>query len=183
MPDFAYPLIAIRNDGATITAYTPEEASAFNRLRPGRHHVERIHYIAVMGRDGPVWRESTVRHEWIIRDDHGRIVLHEDLPSTDAPRGGWRRRRLVEAQEAAERGLPIPRTGRRHRYSSGYRAFRTNIAMRAAEAALDQDLADWDIATAKVGRRRAHDLPQVRDDVEWRSGRRCWKDYRGTQWR
>lgn len=183
MPDFTYPLVAIRNDGTTITAHTPEEACAFNRLRPGHCHVERILYIAAMGRDGPIWRESAVHHEWIVRDDHGRIVLHEDLPSTDAPRSGWLRRRLVEAQEAAKRGLPIPRTGRRRRYSSGYRAFRTNIAMRAAEAALAHDLADWEITIPNVGRRRAHDLPQVWDDVEWRSGRRCWKDYRDTQWR
>lgn len=183
MTDLAYPLAAIHDDGTTIIAATPIEAAAFNRLRPGPKHVDSIMWIAAIGREGPIWRTSTVRHEWIVRDHHGATVLHEDLPSTDAPRRGWLRRRLVEAQDAAARGLPIPGTGARRRYSSGFRGFRTNIAMRAAEAALADDLVDWGVANARVGRVRAHDLPQVWDDVAWRANRRSWKDARRTQWR
>ena len=84
---------------------------------------------------------------------------------------------------AAERGLPIPGTGRSHRYSRGYRSFRVNASMRAAEAALDGDLADWGVAHMHVGRTRRQDLPQVWDDVAYRWKRRSWKEVRATQWR
>ncbi len=183
MPDFVYPLVAIRDDGTTITATSPDEAAAFNRLRPGRQHVHGFMWISAIGPSGPIWREQVTRHEWIVRDDHGATVLHEDLPRTDAPRMGWLRRQLRDAQDAAARGLPIPGTGRRRRHSAGYRSFRTDLAMRAAEAALAGDLADLGFEGMRVGRTRAPELPQVWDDVPWRSRRRCWKDYRATQWR
>lgn len=183
MTDFTYPLTAIRDDGKTIIAATPIEAAAFNRLRPGPKHIVAYMWIAAIRRDGPVWQTSTTAYEWIVRDHYGKTVLHEDLPRTDARRIGVLRRRVIDARTAADRGLPIPGTGARRRYSSGYRDFRTNIAMRAAEASLRDDLADWGVANARVGRTRVHDLPQVWDDVEWRSNRRSWKDTRRTQWR
>lgn len=183
MIDFTYPLTAIRDNGETIVAVSPEQAAAFNYLRPGPKHVESVLWISAITRAGPVWRKHTIHHEWIVRDHHGAVVLHEDLPRTNAPRHGWLRRRLLEAREAAERGLPIPGTGVRRRYRHGYRTFRFNIAMRAAEAALRDDLAEWGVPTARVGRIRSHTLPQVCDDVQWRSDRSCWKNYRRTQWR
>lgn len=183
MTDFVYPLVAIRDDGETIIARSPDEAAAFNRLRPGPRHVQGFMWISGRSPAGPVWRESVTRHEWIVRDHLGAVVLHEDLPRTTAPRHDWLRRRAIEVQKAAERGLPIPGTGRSVRYSRGYRAFRKNVAMRAAEAALDDDLEAWGIPHARVGRRRVPGLPQVWDDVPWRADRRCWKDYRSAQWR
>lgn len=183
MTDFVYPLVAIRDDGETIIATSPAEAAAFNRLRPGPQHVQGYMWISGYSPCGPIWRERVTRHEWIVRDHHGDVVLHEDLPRSDVPRHGWLRRRAMEAREAADRGLPIPRTGRKVRYSRGYRAYRANISMRAAEAALADDLAEWGVEHARVGRTRALDLPQVWDDVPWRADRRCWKDYRPAQWR
>ena len=175
MTDLAYPLVAIRDDGRTIIARTPEEAADFNRLRPGPKHAEA--YTTYDGKLG------FTRHEWIVRDHHGRVVLREELPCKDGGRTGWFTRRLNAARNAADRGLPIPGTGARRRYSSGYRGFAVNISMRAAEAALADDLADWGAPHARVGRTRSHDLPQVWDDVAWRGDRRSWKDHRATQWR
>jgi len=183
MTDFVYPLVAIRDDGETIIATSPQDAAAFNRLRPGPQHVQGYMWVSGHSPSGPIWRESLTRHEWIVRDHYGDTVLHEDLPRSDAPRRGWLRRRIMEAREAADRGLPIPGTGRRGRYSRGYRAYRTNIAMRAAEAALADDLEAWGVPHARVGRSRAYDLPQVWDDVPWRADRRSWKHYRPSQWR
>lgn len=174
MTDFTYPLAAIRADGTTIIATTPDEAVAFRRLNPGPMHAE--------GQYDWQGRLIHFRHEWIVRDHHGRVVLHAELPD-DRIRTPWYARRLALAQAAAERGLPIPGTGSRRRYSSGYRAYRTNMAMRAAEAALADDLADWGVPDVRVGRRRAHDLPQVWDDVAYRTGRRSWKLNRLTRWR
>ena len=184
MIDFAYPLAAIHANGDTIIAATPDEAAAFNHLRPGPFHVRGISYIVAICQGEAVHRETVVRHDWIVRDAYGATVLHEDLPRTDAPRHGWLRRRLLEAREAAERGLPIPGTGRRRRYSSGYRGFRRNATMRAAESGLTADLRDWGVEGVHVGRTRTHLLPRVWDDVPYRSGRRGgWKEHRATQWR
>jgi hypothetical protein len=183
MNDLVYPLVAIREDGLTCIADTPEEASEFNHLRPGPKHVEAYSYIQRITSQGAVWGESVTRWKWIVRDDAGRVVLHEDLPRFDKPRRGWFTKRLVAAQAAAERGLPIPGTGSRRRYSSGYRAFAVNISMRAAEAGLAADLDDWGVGHMNVGRRRSHRLPKVWDDVAYRSDRRCWKQHRSNRWR
>lgn len=183
MTDFTYPFTAIRANGETIIAAGPTEAAAFNRLRPGPRHVEGYLWITAMRADGPIWAERKTHHEWIVRDAYGAVVLHEDLPRTDAPRRSWLRRRVIDARAAAERGLPIPGTGKGHRYSRGYRGFRVNIAMRAAEAALADDLDDWGVANARVGRARSHRLPHVWDDVAYRYKCASWKDHRTTQWR
>lgn len=175
MHDIAYPLVAIRDDGTTIIAATPDEAVAFNQLRPGTHHVH-----AYLGFDDRLRFDRT---EWIVRDHFGRIVHQAELPHEDRPRRARLQRRLDAVRDAAARGLPIPGTGPRRRLSRGYRGYRTNIAARAAEAALAADLADWDVEDVRVGRARNHDLPQVWDDVDWRRGRRSWKDQRRTQWR
>ena len=181
MTDIVYPIAAIRDDGATIVAHTPDEAIGFRSLHPGVKH--RHHYDIHVIRSGGVTIETQIdRCEWIVRDDFGAVVDIHDLPSGDRRRG-WYQTRIEMAQEAAARGLPIPRTGKRSRYRRGFRAFAKNMAMRAAEAALDGDLDDWGIAHMNVGRRRVGTLPKVCDDVAWRSGRRSWKYSRDTQWR
>jgi len=76
----------------------------------------------------------------------------------------------------------VPGTGRLSNYSRGYRAYRINIAMRASEAALEDDLRDWGVESMNVGRVRAATLPQVWDDVAWRCGHRSWKNHRRTRW-
>lgn len=76
----------------------------------------------------------------------------------------------------------VPGTGRLRPYGQGYRSFRINIRMRAAEAALQEDLDDWGVLHMKGGRRRAASLPQVWDDVPWRCGHRSWKEHRRTRW-
>lgn len=173
MNDIAYPIAAIRDDGTTIIARTPEEAIRLRNLRPGPKHAD-----AYTAYDGTL---SFTRHEWIVRDAFGRTVHEEELPYHE--RGpGWRGRRAAIVSEAVARGLPIPGVGRR-RYSHNRRSYRTNISMRAAEAGLAGDLEDWGVEAARVGRTRARDLPQVWDDVAWRGSRRCWKSCRATQWR
>lgn len=77
----------------------------------------------------------------------------------------------------------VPGTGRLSNYSRGYRAYRINISMRAAEAALEDDLHDWEVRHLKAGRVRAATLPQVWDDVPWRCGHRSWKEHRRSQWK
>ena len=183
MNDLVWPLVAIRDDGTTIVAYTPEKAASFRRLRPEIRHVH--HWEAIMGsHDGEaVYVDRTARAEWIVRDDAGRVVAHDELPIVEKPRGGLLRRRADEARQAAGRGLPIPRTGRRGRWRHGWRWFSHGIAGRAADAALGHDLTDWGLEDMRVGRTRAHLLPDVGDDVAWRSDRRSWKHYRHRQWR
>lgn len=175
MTDLAYPLAAIRDDGTTIIAATPLEAAAFNRLHPAPAHAQ-----AYTSYDGTL---AFTRSEWIVRDHFGRTVHREELPDFRARRIGHFGRRDAAVRAAAERGLPIPGTGARRRYSAGFRDFRANISMRAAEACLADDLADWGVRDTRVGRVRTHDLPQVWDDVAWRGDRRSWKDHRRTQWR
>jgi hypothetical protein len=182
MNDLTYPLIAIRDDGETIVAHTEDEARALRRLRPQATHVNSYRVFVGFRGGLPVHEVRTDRSEWIVRDDAGRVVHGAELPDFD--RGvGWYGRRLRLAQEAADRGLPIPGSGKRSRYRRGFRAFRINTAMRAAEAGLAADLDEWGVSHMHVGRTRSHLLPQVCDDVQWRSNRRCWKDTRSTRWR
>lgn len=182
MNDLTYPLVAIRDDGETIVAYTEDEARALRRLRIQPTHVHSYRVFVGFRGGLPVHEVRTERSEWIVRDDAGRVVHHAELP--DFERGiGWYGRRLRLAQEAAERDLPIPGSGKRRRYGNGFRSFRINASMRAAEAGLAADLDDWGVGHMRVGRVRSHLLPQVCDDVPWRSNRRCWKESRRTRWR
>lgn len=170
-----YPIAAIRDDGTTILARTPEEALAFHRL-----HVWEKHVHAYIGMDG--WLRSE-RHEWIMRDDHGCVLLAEDLPERPRRHIGWYERNLRRIRHAAERGLPIPLGEKRIDRARNRRAFRMNVAMRGADLALDADLAEWGVDHMQVGRMRTRKLPQVGDDIAWREPRRCWKRYRDSQWR
>lgn len=184
MKDIVYPLVAIHCHGETLVAETREEAVEFNRLRPEAKHIS--HWRAFVGfRDGEaVYEDRATHHEWIVRDAEGQVVLHEDLPARPRRPARWYRDRIDAARMAAERGLPIPRTGRRRRRRSNFRRFAKNMTMRAAEGALDADLAEWGLEGLKVGRKRCKNkLPHVWDDVAWRRAERNWKDSRSTQWR
>lgn len=183
MPDFTYPLVAIRADGHTITARTPLEAAAFSALRPGPSHVETATWIAALRAGCAEWRSCETHHDWIVRDDHGLTVRHADLPDDGVPRRGRSHRRAALVAAAAERGLPIPGTGGRRRYSSGFRRFAMNVAMRSAETGLGADLEAWGVPHARVGRLRSHGLPEVWDDVAYRNKRCSWKEHRATQYR
>jgi len=182
MDELTYPLIAIHGDGETTLAYTEDEARALRRLRAQPSHVHSYRVFVGFRGGLPIHEVRTERSDWIIRDDAGRVVHSAELPDFD--RGvGWYGRRLRLAQEASERGLPIPGSGKRRRYGRGFRAFRINTSMRAAEAGLAADLDDWGVAHMRVGRTRSHLLPQVSDDVPWRDKRCCWKESRRTHWR
>lgn len=183
MDDHAYPLIAIRDDGRTIVADTPDEAiGLFRNLRFGEHHVDRISHERYGANGSIILSETVIRSEWIVRDDEGNTLSAHDVPQAKRQYRGWSARRLAAVRHAAENGLPIPgiRRWRRTRY---FRRFAKNIAMRAAEVALDQDLEDWDVAHMDVGRRRVPELPKWGDDLGCRSRPRSWKDQRRTQWR
>lgn len=182
MKELLYPLVAIHHDGETIVADTREEAIGFRRLRPEAKHVS--HWRPFVGfRNGEaVYEDRTTHHEWIVRDAEGGVVLHEELPERPRSPARWRRARIEAVRIAAERGLPIPGTGSRRRRH--FRRFAMNVAMRADEAGLDADLAEWGLEGVTVGRKRAKlKLPQVWDDVAWRRTVRNWKDCRDTQWR
>ena len=175
MTDAIYPIAAIRDDGTTMLARTPQEAMAFHRL-----HVSEMHVHAYVGYDDRLWRE---RYEWIMRDDHGQVVLQNDLPERPRLRAGWRERQIQAVRHAAERGLPIPLEERRISRARNRRSFRMNVAGRSADLALTDDLAEWDVDHLRVGRVRTRKLPQVGYDIAWRAPRQCWKQYRDSQWR
>ena len=175
MAHLAYPVTAIRDDGFTMVATTPEEARDFNRLRIGDKHVEMSRHE---------WDGSThyTYYRWILRDVYGDAVDPGDLPQPIRRRPWWTTRSEA-ARAAAERGLPIPGTSGRRSYRWSWRSFDMNIAARAADAALDDDLAEWGVEEFKAGRRRHRKLPQVWDDVSHRHYDRNWKRSRRTRWK
>ena len=176
MAHINYPVTAIRHDGYTIVAATPEEAASFHNLRPGNKHVERYSIF------GWTFQEDAVRYyDWILRDALGKVVQVEDLPDSPRCRPYWEQRTKAH-RRAAEMGLPIPGTGHRFR-GRYYRGYNTNIAARAEEAALDADLKEWGVYDFNVGRRRNKKLPQIYDDVGHRNYDRNWKRNRRTRWK
>jgi hypothetical protein len=108
--NYTYPLIAINIDGSTILLYTREEVLNF------------IDKYGIWNDHHRVWAswwdwQAGIHHgeyhyyPWIVRDDRGKKVNHRDF--YDAP--SWKRYNEYQAKIRffADKGLPIPRTGKR----------------------------------------------------------------------
>lgn len=175
MAHLAYPVTAIREDGFTMVAATPEEAAAFHNLDVGPKHVE------VVFNDWDYSKHIT-RSTWVLRDAYGDPVDPYDLPQPPRRRSWWASR-AEGARQAAERGLPIPGTSNRYSKRWAWRSFDMNIKARAEEAALASDMEEWGVAEYNVGRKHNHKLPKIYDDVGHRHYDRNWKRSRRTRWK
>lgn len=101
---YLYPLNAIHIDGDVILLYTKEEVDKFIRKHGSwnDNHIDHIFNWSTRSNE-------EIHHNWIVRDDRGRIVDVEDF----VERYTWKyyneRRKKIRA--IAEKGLPIPGTG------------------------------------------------------------------------
>lgn len=175
MAHLAYPVTAIRDDGFTMVAATPEEAAAFHTLAIGPKHVE----VSFSDWD---YSKHTTYHTWVLRDAYGAPVDPYDLPGRRR-RSSWWASRAEKARAAAERGLPIPGTGNRRSGRWSWRSYKMNVKARAEDAALEADMKEWGVEEFNVRRRRHCKLPQVFDDVGHRHYDRNWKRSRRTRWK
>lgn len=107
MARIEYPVVFIRNDGITWTAWTPADATG---LSFGRHHREVRRY---RNDEGDLIGEVVSESEWIARDAFGDVVDPSDVPEVPRTRRYWSERHLDAIRAAEERGLSIPRTGRK----------------------------------------------------------------------
>ena len=128
------------------------------------------------------WKRAVVPAEvfWVARTESGAVVSADDIREARPRRESWMRRREREQREAMERGLPIPRTGKR-RWSSFFRYPKTMQEIRRI-AALETDQEDCPIPIEQTGRLRhppTHRDELLRQDREHRS----WKRHRRTRWR
>jgi hypothetical protein len=169
MANFCPPFLLIRIDGVVDEfddQLSVAAAAMHRRIFISTHHVFHTDY------------GDTVTSNWIVRDSLGQIVTADDLAAVMPSRRNWWSKRFGLVRQAMERGLPIPRTGRRHR---GH-YFRRNrfIGYNRACAAAAADERDWPTRpTGKVAYLPTNydDIPvSVRDD-------RSWKRFRSTQWK
>lgn len=174
MADIEYPIDFIRSDGAVWTAHTPDEAVGC-RIDGDRHRSHVRYYMS----DGTVGYDRIAEAEWIARDALGRIVHAEDLPTAPRAAIGWWNRRLLAARAAADRGLPIPGTGR-HK-GTAYRRTAPYIGEKRDMAAFAAELAEEGLADRMIVRLR-NVGPVPYEDGAWRRTQRCWKKQRRTKW-
>lgn len=178
MADIEYPIHFIRRDGCVWTADTPEDAAG---MGADRHHRQVVRRYDL---DGSIAWEHAIECEWIARDSFGRIVESRDLP--DAPRAtiGWWNKRQIVARHAAERGMPIPGTGRHGRCGrrTAFRRTAPYIGEKRDFEAFAQELAEEGLQDRMIVRLRSVG-PVPYEDGSWRKAERNWKNQRTTQWR
>ena len=122
MKNYLFPLNAIHKDGHVVLLYTLDEVYAFIR-KYGKFHEYRtssgeriVSYKydysqpRAWSRYIPVYEYFTVVNDWIVRDDRGRRVKYDDIPSRHSNYDYYNSRR-AELRKFAEKGLPIPGTG------------------------------------------------------------------------
>lgn len=146
-----------------------------------RRRAQRLHYGLMAGRQIPetppiqvVDRRGEVRQElssaWRIahyfnRNPNRQGPMRLEDPFWDA--------------EVRPRGLPIPGTGERPRYSRAYlRRPKTQRSRRLGFPLFEDGEPEF------RGARRPRDLPTLWDDLPRRSRKdRSWKNFRATQWK
>lgn len=178
MADIEYPLHFIRRDGYVWTAETPEQAAG---MGADRHHREVVRRYDL---DGSIAWEQTIECEWIARDSFGAVVESRDIPDAPRTRASWWERRRAAVNAAAERGLPIPETGRKGRpgMRGPYRRVGPYIGERRDDAAFARDLAEEGLQSRMIVRVRKVG-PAPHEDGEWRRTERGWKNQRMTKWK
>ncbi len=107
MNNYLFPLNAIHRNGEVILLYTLGEVHDFIS-KYGRFYDKHVdwYWYFVDGR----YCEHNNPNDWIVRDDRGRTVKYEDVPSRYA-RYQWYNERNAKVRKIAEKGLPIPGTG------------------------------------------------------------------------
>lgn len=117
MKNYLFPLNAIHKDGTVILLYTLDEVYAFIR-KYGKFHEYRTstkstseyYYDRALGGLRHKYSWVTTENDWIVRDDRGRRVKYDDIPSRHSNYDYYNSRR-AEIRKIAEKGLPIPGTG------------------------------------------------------------------------
>jgi hypothetical protein len=175
MAEIEYPLHFIRADGFVWTAETPEEAAGCGA---DRHHRE---VVRRRDENGVVLWEQVIECEWIARDSFGRIVEGRDIPDAKRATDGWWNRRRTAARAAAERGLPIPETGRKGRRGP-FRRVAPYVGELRDFQAFAAELADCGLQDRMVVRLR-NVGPAPYEDGIWRKTERNWKTQRTTRWK
>lgn len=118
-----FPVIATHRDGDTVLLYDLMELSSFVR---GRRVGSNWFGIPSTRFGIPTYRAlEVVQYDWILRDDAGRPIdwCAVDLPELPnwrfggfyATRYKYYAKRRKELQNAIDKGLPIPGTGKRKR--------------------------------------------------------------------
>lgn len=178
MAEIEYPLHFIRRDGYVWTAETAAIAAGKGADRKHREVIRRYDL------DGTVAYEQVVESDWIARDSFGAVIVSRDIPDEPRTRVSARERREAEVRKAAERGLPIPETGRKGRRGSRgpYRRSAPYMGERRDGAAFARDLAEEALYARMIVRLRKVG-PAPYEDGEWRKTERGWKNQRMTKWK
>lgn len=119
MKNYLFPLNAIHKDGTVILLYTLDEVydfinkyGKFHDYRTSTKSTSEYYYDHTLGGLRHKYSWKTTENDWIVRDDRGKIVKYDDIPSSHG-KYYYYSSRLAEIRKIAEKGLPIPHTGRR----------------------------------------------------------------------
>ena len=105
--EYLYPLIAINISGKTIMLYSHADVLSFIK-KHGRFYEHHTYWWTRYVIGGLISTKET--HEWIVRDDRGRIVKYDDVGFSYKPYELWNKNN-AKIRAIADRGLPIPGTG------------------------------------------------------------------------
>lgn len=127
---YQYPITATNRGGESRTFYDADALWSFIRDPnvgrvggywletyyglTGNHKLTRLHST-----DTLAWWRNSYENDWILRDDRGSVVDKNQVPAPPRPARGWSLRyekRQEDKRRAAERGDPIPGTGKGRRY-------------------------------------------------------------------
>ncbi len=109
--NYLYPLVAIHISGYTELLYTLEDVRAFIRKYGQFYEKHKYWYSRYLGYDQyPRYESVEAYHDWIVRDDRGRVVKYDDVCYKHVMYSGWNERN-AKIRAIAAKGLPIPGTG------------------------------------------------------------------------
>jgi hypothetical protein len=119
---------------------------------------------------------KAIAREWIVRDDFGQIVTHEDIFGCSSQYGWWYVRRRY-SHNVVPPGYPVPGTGKR----GSWRCYRNQkfLGVNRARAAFAVDERDMDVHP----KGKVELIPTCWDDLPRDNHDRNWKRFRKTQWR
>lgn len=132
---YLFPLTAIHIGGTTVVIDTVEGFKAFGRRREigVRHRVATTVYNHVTMRR----ERREIVHDWIVRDDRGRVILATTFDP--APSANWKKQCRNRRGEFDHRSGPVP--GLRHHWKRRSQAARKAHGGRGVAARNGQLLA------------------------------------------